>query len=318
MLRDRSLFSVSYVSRGVLEKRARQEHFCCFMVLFFLAHCLPPIKAQSDSAVQPPKKAEDLFDRVIANQKRTEEALDIYEHVERVETRKTGSDSSPAEIKVWRVFPAGPAKDKIPLTAEGNAVSPTSYRAALENLEKYLIWTTQQGEAQKEAYAKAEHKRKERFELIAATHEAFIFTRVGEEKRGERSLTKYSMVPNPKYKPTSRNAMLFTKVRGLLWVDEESGELARVEGVVTADITLGLFLAKIYKGSSFMQERYEMEPGVWFPTFERYDFDGRKFLMPFSIHERTFYTKFRRVGPPKESLELVRAELSKQGMDKDD
>jgi len=120
-------------------------------------------------------------------------------------------------------------------------------------------------------------------------------------------------VPNPKFKPTSRNATLFTKVRGFIWIDEESSELAKIEGEVSQDISLSLFLAKVYKGSHFMQERYEMAPGIWLPTFEQYDFDGRKFLMPYAIHERTLYTNYRRVGPPAEALQVVRAELSKTG-----
>ncbi len=60
-----------------------------------------------------------------------------------------------------------------------------------------------------------------------------------------------------------------------------------------------------------MQERYELAPGLWFPTFEQYDFDGRKFLLPFSIHERTFYSNYKKVGPPAEAIELVHAELDK-------
>ncbi len=60
-----------------------------------------------------------------------------------------------------------------------------------------------------------------------------------------------------------------------------------------------------------MQERYEFFPGVWFPSYEQYDFDGRKFLVPFSIHERTFYSNYKKVGPPSEAITVVRAELDK-------
>jgi hypothetical protein len=130
--------------------------------------------------------------------------------------------------------------------------------------------------------------------------------------RGNRSLAKYSMVPNPQYKPTSRNATLFTKVRGFIWIDEEAAELAKIEGEVSQDISLSLFLAKVYKGSHFMQERYEMAPGIWLPSFEQYDFDGRKFLLPYSVHERTLFTNYRRVGPPKDALEMLRGELGKE------
>jgi hypothetical protein len=117
------------------------------------------------------------------------------------------------------------------------------------------------------------------------------------------------MDPNPAFKPNSRATSIYPRVRGTVWIDETTGELARIEGEVTEDISLGLFLARVYKGSRFMQERYEMVPGLWLPSFSQYDFDGRKFLSSFALHERTFYSKYRRVGTPKEALELVRSEL---------
>jgi hypothetical protein len=260
----------------------------------------------------------DLFSQVIANQKRVDTNLNIYERVERVEIRKTGSDPNPSEMKVWRVFPAGTGMSKIPLTGEAKPASAETYRAALEKLQTTLIWAAETGPAQREAYVKFERRRKERNELIDSTRKAFLFTKSGEEMRGDRVLVKYEMTRNPLFKPTTRNEMLFTKVRGTLWIDKETSELAKIEGHVTEDITLALFLAKVYQGSYFMQERYELMPGVWLPTYQQYDFDGRKFVVPFSIHERAFYTNYRRVGPPKEAVEVVRGELSKLGENRAD
>lgn len=267
--------------------------------------------AQNPPPMASEPKGSELFQRVVANQKRTDQELDLFERMECMEIRRTGSAPKPAEMKVWRVFPAGVANDRIPLSAEGKPISAESYRAELQKLEKLLVWVTEQGPGQEESLAKLARKRKERNDLIEATQTAFIFTLLGHEMRGDRSLAKYSMVPNPKYKPTSRNAVLFKKVRGFVWIDEESGELAKVQGEVSDDASLALFLAKVYKGSQFMEERYEMAPGIWLPTYEQYDFDGRKFLLPFSIHERTWYTNYRRVGPPKEALKVVRDELGK-------
>ena len=260
----------------------------------------------------------DLFSRVIANQKRVDAQLNVYERVERVEIRKTGSDPKPSEVRVWRVFPAGTGTSKIPLTAEAKPTSAESYRAALEKLQTTLIWAAGTGPAQREAYAKVERRKKERNELIDSTRKAFVFTKIGEEMRGNRVLVKYEMTRNPAFKPATRNEMLFSKVRGTLWIDKETSELAKIEGEVTEDITLALFLAKVYRGSYFMQERYEMAPGVWLPTYQQYDFDGRKFVVPFSIHERSFYTQYRRVGPPNEAVKVVRGELNKLGANRAD
>lgn len=252
----------------------------------------------------------DLFNRVIANQKKAEALLDEYERTQRIEKRATGADPDPVTTR-YRLFPGGPAVDKLPLSPDGKPADSDSYRNDLEKLEKYLAWAAEDGSSQKDAYARAQHKRKERFDLMDATHQAFVFTLEGKELRGDRTLIRYSMTPNPAYKPTTRNTVIFTRVRGTIWVDEQSSELAKIEGSVTEDFSVALFLAKVYKGSHFMQERYEIAPGIWEPTFEQYDFDGRKFMVPFSIHERTFYSDYKHVGPPKDSVAVVRAELRK-------
>jgi hypothetical protein len=281
-----------------------------------------PCFGQSTTAEQPAVEASasagDMFSRVIANQKRVDTDLNVYERVERVEIRKTGSDPKPSEVKVWRVFPAGTGTSKIPLSAEAKPTSAESYRAALEKLQTTLLWAAETGPAQREAYAKVERRKKERNDLIDTTRKAFLFTKIGEEMRRDRVLVKYEMTRNPAFKPTTRNEMLFTRIAGTLWIDKQTSELAKIEGHVTDDITLALFLAKVYRGSYFMQEWYEMSPGVWLPSYQQYDFDGRKFVVPFSIHERTFYTQYRRVGPPREAVEVVRGELNKLGEDRAD
>jgi hypothetical protein len=284
------------------------------VLLLFLALIAPAVTSQAPRASSDPLEgptASPLFRKIISNQEECERLLDQYERVVRTEIRKPGGDAHNIETKMWRAFPIGTGFYKIALPIDGQPPEPEFYRNELEKLEKYLTWLNQDGPAQKEAYAKAERKKKERYDLLEATYQAFIFTRDGEEMRQGRRLIKYTIVPNPKYKPTSRNTTLFTRVRGTIWIDEETAQMAKIDGTVTEDISLALFLAKIYRGSHFMQERYEISPGIWEPTFEQYDFDGRKFLYSFSIHERTFYSSYKFVGKPKEAVSIIRGELSK-------
>jgi hypothetical protein len=230
-----------------------------------------------------------------------------------VEIHKVNGENQSTEVKVSRVVPAGTGAAHLPVGADGKISDQNAYRAELEKLEKSLVWAAETGRTQRDAYEKIAKKRKEREELIGAARTAFLFTLIGTEQRDGHVLLRYRMDPNPAFKPNSRATSIYPRVRGTVWIDEASGQLARIEGEVTDDISLGLFLAKVYKGSRFMQERYEMAPGLWLPSFSQYDFDGRKFLSSFSLHERTFYSNYRRVGTPKEALELVRAELKEMG-----
>lgn len=281
-----------------------------------IAGLLPAMAANSlaqEVAAPPQTDAEKaaLLDLVLVNQKKSEEAMNLYERLERVEMRKASADSPSGDVKISRVVPAGTGVDHIPIGPDGKPTDPDAYHAELLKLEHALSWAADDGHAQHDAYDKIAKKQKERDELIDATRTAFLYTFVSTETRAGRVLYKYSMEPNPAYRPTSRATAIFAKVRGSVWIDPEAGELARVEGEVTADITVGLFLAKVNRGSHFMQERYEMSPGLWMPSFSQYDFDGRKLFSTISIHERTFYSHYHRIGPPKEALAIIRAELGK-------
>ena len=257
-----------------------------------------------------------FFDRIIANQKKDEAALDVYERIERVETRKNPSDPNPATTKNLRVIPSGTGMDRIPVGADGKPTDVAAYRAELAKLERSLALLVNDSRSQRDGVDKFEKKKRERNELIDATRSAFLFTYLGREERGDRTLSKYKMSPNPTFRPTVRFTAIFPKVHGVVWIDEASGELARIEGDVTEDISIGLFLGKIYKGSHFMQERYEFLPGLWLASFSQYDFDGRKLFSAFSLHERTFYSNYRYIGPPKEALAAIRQELGHADLDK--
>lgn len=270
----------------------------------------------SEPAVAPePSK---LLNRVISNQKKDEAALDLYERLERLETRKNPNDLLPAGVKIARVIPSGTGMDKIPVNADGHPPEADAYRARLESLEHALALIASNNRSQRAALEKYAKKTKDRNDLIDAARNAFNFTFVGREPRGDRLLAKYEMTPNPAFKPNSRLASIFPKVHGYVWIDEDAGELARIEGDVTEDISIALFLGKIYKGSHFMQERYEVLPGLWQPSFSQYDFDGRRFFSGFSMHERASYSNYRYIGPPKEAIEAIRKELARTDLNKAD
>jgi hypothetical protein len=53
-----------------------------------------PSPPAADPAIHPESRS-DVFDRVIANEKQMELALDEYERTEKVEARRIGSDAKP-------------------------------------------------------------------------------------------------------------------------------------------------------------------------------------------------------------------------------
>jgi hypothetical protein len=268
------------------------------------------VSRSSPSRESSHEASRELLSHVIDGLKEAELAQYLYERIERVETRKQPMDPDPQSVRVSRVIPAGTGIARIPLGPDGKPTDADAYRAELDKVLKALTWAVETGQTQREAYQKIQKKQKDRDELIDATRNAFVLTYLGQEPRGDRMLSKYRMAPNPAFKPTNRATSIFTRVKGFLWVDEGARQLAQVEGEVTDDISLGGFLAKIYKGSRFMQDRYEIAPGIWMPSFSQYDFDGRKFFSSISVHEKTFYSGYHRIGPPAEAIPRIQSELA--------
>src|SRR5437762_11273971 len=93
------------------------------LLAFFLTTtgpCRVPAQEASPVAQLPAPTEEEkqaLLERVIANQKKNEQAQLIYERVERVEARKGPPGAAP-EIKITRSVPAGTGTAHIPLGTE--------------------------------------------------------------------------------------------------------------------------------------------------------------------------------------------------------
>jgi hypothetical protein len=276
-----------------------------------LAVCAAARRIDDHAPSAPERQA--LLKRVIANQHCDDAAVDIYEHIEHRQARRSAADSTIIQDQAFRVIPTGMGTDRIPVQPDGRPIDPVAYAEELRKLERALVWATNtNGRAQREALAKYKKKQKEREELVDATLDAFLFTWMGRETIGGQTLAKFHLDPNPAYKPSSRATGMFSHIRATVWLDESAAQLTRVDAEIFEDMAFGGgLLAKVYKGGRFILEQLETAPGIWLPVLYDYNFEGRKFLFAMGVHVRTTMKQYKRVGPPAEALQLIHAELSK-------
>jgi hypothetical protein len=264
------------------------------------------------------EQIQSLIARAIENQHRNDRALEEFERVERVVTRKPDETSVVLSDRTDRVVPTGNGTMKLPLAENGKPVSPETYRSGLRFAVTALDIAIHPNDRYKADLDKFERRRRERSDLVDSAPKAFLLKWAGRETlpdssepHGSRTLAKIILDPDPNYKPTSRFAAAFQHVHATVWLDEGQAQFARVEGDITSDISFaGGIAGKIYRGGHLAMEQSEVAPGVWLPTLFTHDVDGRKFLFGFGIHERTEITRYRRVGPPPQSIEIIRAELN--------
>lgn len=295
-----------------------------FAVPFLLSTlAIPRMAADGPQPVQPSQvnaQAQPLSDEeirarakiLVANQHADDEALELYQRVERHVDRTGGGSPRTIADKVYRVVPTGAGSQKLLLQEEGKPVDSESYARQMQILVDLLKTMANPDDPKtRAANAKYEKRQRERAQFVEAANDAYISKWVGREVRDGHDCDVIQLDPNPKFQPRSmfQDALAHTKAK--IWVDHAAIQIVHGEASVTSDVSFGGgILGKLYRGSVVSIDQAEVASGIWLPARYQYDYAGRKFLFSFDLHQLIEVSRYRRIGTPKEALQVVQAELS--------
>ena len=286
-----------------------------FGLLIIWAALTLPASTASQTGVDRPPSAEEVRARtktLLAGQHRDDETLELYERIERHTDRTGGPNPRTIESKTYRVVPTGVGNHKLLLHDEGRPTDASVYARQLRALEDTLqIMANPDDPRAKAAYAKYQKRTRERAQFVDAAADAYIPRWVGRENRDGRDCDVFELNPNPQFQPRSMFQDAFTHTAAKVWIDRASQQIVHGEVRVTSDISFGGgILGKLYRGSIVSMDQAEIAPGIWLPVRYQYDYAGRKFLFTFDQHQVIEVGHYRRIGPPKEALQVVQNELS--------
>lgn len=109
-------------------------------------------------------------------------------------------------------------------------------------------------------------KRRRQREFLDDIPNAFTFTIAGEKRIGGRTLWVVHAEPRPGFKPATIAAGFLRKMRATLWIDRQDYGWARLEAEAFDNVTLGLFLARMHKGTRVVLEQTRVAEGLWLPS----------------------------------------------------
>jgi hypothetical protein len=95
--------------------------------------------------------------------------------------------------------------------------------------------------------------------------EAFDFRLVGEEIVDGRPAYVLEATPHPGYHASGKYGKLLARVQGKLWVDKQDFGWVKVDGEVTQSFSMGLFVARVQRGSHILLEQICLGDAVWVP-----------------------------------------------------
>jgi len=110
------------------------------------------------------------------------------------------------------------------------------------------------------------------------TAAALTFTLDRREVRDGRDTIVIKFEPKPDAEPQTREGRLARAFTGLVWVDEATREVVRAEATAIDDISYGVFVARLYKGTVVTLVRERIDDRIWQPTSLQFKGHGRAML----------------------------------------
>ena len=95
--------------------------------------------------------------------------------------------------------------------------------------------------------------------------EAFDFQLMGEEIVGGRPAYVIQASPHLGYHAQGKYSKVFSRVEGKFWVDKQDFGWIKVDGQVTQAFSMGLFVARVQRGSHIILEETCVGDDVWAP-----------------------------------------------------
>jgi hypothetical protein len=184
-------------------------------------------------------------------------------------------------------------KDGKPLGEEEQKKENEKTQKEIENIQKR--------EAKKEAKeekAKEEGKKEKDEEDVDI--ETFLRTSQFVNPRRERfrgqDVLVFDFEPNPEYKAKNLGEKVVQKLAGVIWIDEQAHDVARLEAYFVGDMKFaGGLLANLQKGTSFVFEQAYLNNEVWLPTYNEAHVGVRVLLVKgFKVNAVTHYSDYKR------------------------
>ena len=235
-------------------------------------------------------------DKDVENNKRKQD----YTYIRRDEERKLDNKGKvkSTESKTYEIMIlAGEHAEKL-IAMDDKPLSEKDAKKEDEKIQKLVSKGEKESENdRKKRLAKAEKEREEERQFVREVADAYQFHLRGMEDVNGRPSYVIDADPLPGYKPRLKDAKILPKVRMRLWIDKVEQQWVKIDIECIDTFSIGLFLARVNKGSTIHVEQTRVNDEVWLPRYLNLKVDAKIALLKNfdAEYDVTFrdYQKFR-------------------------
>ena len=271
-------------------------------VIFLMLAASSAVFAQTvrSSPAQPQNHASALaahriVELSVAATERSWKARDRYTYTERDEDRRLDplGQVKTENVEVTKMVLVHGVRFEQLVERNGHPPSSEEQRRSDEDLVKLKHETAEEESVRL-------RKDEENRSFLRDVLDAFDFQLIGEEMAEGRPAYVLQATPHPGYHAHGKYGKMFSKVEGKLWVDKEDYGWIKVDGQVTQSFSMGLFVARVQRGSHIILEETSVGDDVWVPRHLEVRASARiLFLKSLDIDRILTYSDYDRVtgGP---------------------
>jgi hypothetical protein len=213
-----------------------------------------------DTPQNHPSVARQIVGPSVVATQRSWQARDHYTYTERDEDRRLNSlgQVKSENVDVTRMIVVNGARFEQLMQRNGQLPSAKEQKKSDDDLDKLKHETTDEQTARL-------RKDQDNRAFLRDVLEAFDFRLIDEEVIGGRPAYVLQATPHPGYHAHGKYGKMFSRVEGKLWVDKQDFGWIKVDGQVTQSFSMGLFVARVERGSHIIMEQTAVGDGVWVP-----------------------------------------------------
>ena len=218
--------------------------------------------------------ARAILTRSIEETSRTTRLAEQYTYRELTVDR----EGSVTTTRLYEILTLGGKRHRHLLEKDGKPLAEKDARKAQEALDKALAEanriTPEERQKREEQTRRRNEQERDRLKYIP---DAFDISLAGERSLNGRQVYEIRATPRASYHGKYDN--ILRNLRGTLFIDKADYQWVRMEAEALDNISLGLVLARIAKGSRFTFEVTKVNDEVWLPKRVTLDATGRLALL---------------------------------------
>ncbi len=216
----------------------------------------------------PAEDPRQIVRRSTEEDRRSAKLAENYTFIERLDERSLDSQgrTSHRDVKSYDVTLTEGSPYRRLIARDDKPLPPNEERKEQQKLEKNIAERRAETPEQREKrLADWRRTRAKDREFLLDVPDAFDFRQVGEETVDGRRVWVIDATPRPGYRPKSIVGRFLPKLKGRLWIDQETYAWVKAEAETTDTVSFGGIALRYSPGARFSLLQVRVNNEIWLP-----------------------------------------------------